>query len=171
VSFDRRTIEIADARGATHDDSDPTYYNDPKIVNRLGVAGELEFADFFGLDYDVAEHTQHPEGDGGIDFTVYLTKHRYRLTIDVKTALKPYYLLLKEQQIGRGAQVLVLYGYDLKSEAAYFVGWEWRREMATMPVRTFGRHKQRNFYRARAELRPLAELCALMALRVDARPM
>ena len=162
MSFTPRAIKIAAAREASHDgygcfDSEKS---DSQII---GAEGELTFADWFDIPYDDAQHTEHPEGDGGIDFTVYLTKHRYPLTIDVKTARNPRCLLVKDHLIGRGAQLLVLCGYDDVKKVSY-VGFEWRRVMAKMPVSTFG-YKQKSYYRPRDELRPWEELCALMALR------
>jgi len=164
MNFDQRVIEVADARDASHKNSDGCFTSNKKDSHRIGAAGEWIFAKWFNIPYDIAEHTEHPEGDGGIDFTVYLTKHRYPLTIDVKTARNPYYLLVKDHLIGRGAQLLVLLAFDDATKACSFVGFEWRRVMAQMPVRTFG-HPQKNYYRPREKLHQWGELCALMALR------
>ena len=114
----------------------------------VGLAGEQAFAAATGLDVDVAER---PAGDRGVDFTV-------ALTIDVKTARKPYYLIVEQGKVAAAVYVLARYVDD---GPAQMLGWAFGVEVLTWPVRDFG-YGVLNHYRPADQLRGMAPLLSLI---------
>ena len=76
------------------------------------------------------------------------------MSLDVKTARKPYNLIVEEGKVL--ADIYVLAGID-DNDRVTFHGWEHRRVLATAPVRDFG-YGVMNHYIAREKLRPMREL-------------
>ena len=121
----------------------------------IGIAGEICFANKYGLEVD---KTVRPYGDGGKDFTVQV--NGYPLTIDVKTYLKPCNLLIEEKSLHQCADVLVLakytdFGEDCKVD---FLGWDTKGIMRVMPRREFSSLGLINCYRHSSLLRPMWKL-------------
>ncbi len=151
--------ELGARRNLAHDGiGSPRFFADPDEENRIGAAGEYAFARSFGLEVDPQSH---PEGDGGSDFRVPIAQRVVR--IDVKTCRKPVYLLVKKGDLSRGgADIYVLGHYD--RDHVVFVGWETAGVMGLMPTADFG-YGITSHYRPREELRPMAQLVNLLALR------
>lgn len=140
---------------------------DGDTCNLYGVTAEAYFARCFSLPMD---RRALPEGDGGRDFVV--SYPNGTLTIDVKGAVYPSYLFIREDKIGRCADILVLVALDGPKQeknkppvvrTPRLVGWETRDMMLPMPVADFG--FGRNYYRAAAELRPISQLVNFLAAR------
>jgi len=113
----------------------------------VGVAGEIAFANEFGLEVDT---TARPEGDGGVDFTL-----SNGLTVDVKTYRKPYHLLREVNK--PHADILVLARFDDSSGEARLIGWEWDSEMVKCPTRDFG-YGIVSHYKVAKELKQIPDL-------------
>jgi len=160
VTEDGEARRIAEQRQAVHaKHTTPRLYDDPCRENEIGVIGERAFARAFGLQHD---DRILAEGDGGCDFRVILGKRN--VTIDVKTAARPVYLLVKTADIASGADLYVLAHLD--RGAVSFVGWETRAIMALMPTAEFSPGIESHF-RHREQLRPMGQLVDLMALRAE----
>jgi len=147
-------------RNAAHaGNSTPRFFADPDEEDRIGARGEMCFATAFGLDVDRAVRVN---GDEGVDFRVCFGARA--MTIDVKTFRNPIHLLVKQAELvrGAGADVYVLAHCD--RDAIVLVGWETRSIMALMPVAEFG-YGIVSHYRLRDELRPMAQLLNLLAMR------
>ena len=154
--YDRAT-ELGKQRNGAHPTGTPRLYDDPNVENVIGVRGEFAFARAFALHID---EQIRPAGDNGVDFRVTIAGRE--ITIDVKTAQRAPYLLVKEHDIGRCADWIVLACFD--RGAVSFIGWETRAVMSLMPVASFGAGI-RSHFRARDQLRPMGQLVDLMALR------
>jgi len=117
----------------------------------VGAAGEVAFAEEFGLEVDAEER---PAGDHGIDFQTPAG------TIDVKTYRKPHHLLREVDK--PHADILVLAGFDDATGEAELIGWEWDTEMVKCPRKDFG-YGILNHYKLADELKPISELHELIA--------
>ncbi len=138
-------------RQDAHPNGTPRYYNDPNKEDTIGVAGESAFAKRYGLEID---KRILPEGDDHIDFIIKI--NNFNTTIDVKTAQKAYNLLIKEWEINKCADILVLAEYN--DGAIKFLGWETKEIMRLMPTKVFSSLNIKNFYRHRSQLRPMNQL-------------
>ena len=134
--------EAREALHATHASSRPLSDG----YERVGLIGEAEFALRYGLKFD---REVRPSGDRGVDFMVPML-----MSLDVKTARKPYNLIVEEGKVL--ADIYVLAGID-DNDRVTFHGWEHRRVIAKAPVRDFG-YGVMNHYIAREKLRPMREL-------------
>lgn len=114
----------------------------------VGVLGELAFAKIAGLEID---SNSYKGGDNGVDFVV-------PLTIDVKTARKPFNLIVEEGKVK--SLVYILYGM---AEEPYPVGWEWGVNVKNAPTKDFG-YGVVNHYIPAQQLRPINELLILLEL-------
>ena len=111
----------------------------------VGVSGEAIFAKYFGLKMN---DEIKPEGDDGIDFLLGLN-----FSVDVKTARKPYNLLL---EVGKPvADIYVLADYN--DGDPYLLGWEWGKNLANAPSKDFG-YGVINHYIPAEKLRSMNEL-------------
>jgi hypothetical protein len=136
----------ADARvklHANHASSKPVV-EDCEFVSLIG---EAEFSKVSGQPLDLV---RRPGGDGGVDFVVPM-----RTTIDIKTARKPYYLLVEHGHVT--ADIYVLAEYSDDNQSARLLGWEKGSVVRASPLRAFS-PKITSHYIARAELRPMADL-------------
>lgn len=140
--------EIGERRQAAHPNGTRRFFEDPNTEDRIGAAGELAFGKLVGVDVDARTL---PSGDGGVDFVV-----SWYVTIDVKTARVPAYLLVKEADIDRPVDIYVLARY-IDDETVEFLGWQTRSVMKRQPVRDFG-YGIRSHYMAQEHLRPMSEL-------------
>ena len=136
--------EIADQRSGSH-----IGHESQRILGEnhdlVGVSGEAIFAKYFGLKMN---DDIKPEGDDGIDFLLGLN-----FSVDVKTARKPFNLLL---EVGKPvADIYVLADYN--DGDPYLLGWEWGKILSQAPTRDFG-FGVINHYIPAEELRSLDEL-------------
>ena len=149
---------IAKARTAAHvGQTSGEFYCDADIGQHCGVAGEMAFAIWTGLPMD---RSISPAGDGGKDFNININGRW--VSLDVKTARKPYNLPVKEKDIKRTADILVLAGHIPGLVTLY--GWDTRGIVALMGLRDLGSGVL-NFCRPREELRPMWQLMNLLARR------
>ena len=117
--------EIADQRSDSH-----IGHESQRILGEnhdlVGVSGEAIFAKYFGLKIN---DDIKPEGDDGIDFLLGLN-----FSVDVKTARKPYNLLL---EVGKPvADIYVL--ADFNDGDPYLLGWQWGIILSQAPSKDFG---------------------------------
>ena len=136
--------EIADQRSDSH-----IGHESQRILGEnhdlVGVSGEAIFAKYFGLKIN---DDIKPEGDDGIDFLLGLN-----FSVDVKTARKPFNLLL---EVGKPvADIYVLADYN--DGDPYLLGWEWGKNLETAPSKDFG-YGVINHYIPSEKLRSMNEL-------------
>ena len=93
----------------------------------VGAVGEVGYSKLTGLPLDTERRM---EGDSGIDFWV------GRIGIDVKTARKPYWLLVDENKVRAG--IYILGGVSPDCRTVIFHGWAWKSEVLNAPVGTPG---------------------------------
>jgi len=157
--YDAETLRLAKLRRESHGAAAgtkglcDTTHADPK-----GIAGELAVARAFGFSMEKA--VNQPEGDGGVDFTFQLAGRL--VTIDVKTASNPLFLIVEKHKITRVADIVVLCGIDLFGFVT-FIGWEYGITLASSPVRSFGYGP--NYAIAAEKLRGMGELAQILARR------
>lgn len=109
----------------------------------IALLGEYEFE----LDYNYPfDRSDKPHGDGRIDF------HTPLATIDVKTARKPFFLLMEAGLVH--AEILILAGVDEDLSRAHFLGWEWSRSLLSCPVKDFGYGVESHYKHSKA-LKPM----------------
>jgi hypothetical protein len=130
------------------------FFEDTAHENTIGVAAELAFAQWSGLPADLEVR---PHGDGCKDFR-FIAGPRV-LSIDVKAAKLPVYLLLKTADAERAADILVLAGFDAGKIS--FLGWDHKTMMLVSPVREFG-YGITSHFRHHSELRPMWQLQRLI---------
>lgn len=150
MTIPERARQIAELRQKLHDkvgNNTARFFRDRTEENFIGLCGELAFAYRYGLTID---DRLLAVGDGGIDFEILGVG-----SIDIKTARRPLYLLLKSDQASRAADVLVLARY--RPTGIKFVGWEYGRELARCPSRDFG-YGIVNHFKAAEELRGMVAL-------------
>jgi hypothetical protein len=144
--FEMTARELSWIRQNAHPNGTERFYADRYEEDRIGCAGELVFADIYGLEVDLAPR---PCGDEGLDFTL-----QDGTTIDVKTARKPYYLLVKCASRDKCADVLVL-GKYFSDDIVEFLGWEIRDTLLACPRRDIGRKGIVSHYLAAERLIPM----------------
>jgi len=113
----------------------------------VGMVGEAAFALRFGLKMDLALRSK---GDGGTDFILPLG-----FKVDVKTARKPYNLIVEQGKVDADIFILAKYVDDTKEVS--FLGWAWKSEILSAPIKDFG-HGILNHFIAADRLRPIASL-------------
>lgn len=101
-----------------------------KDYEYVGLMGEYLFADTYNQPRD---RTLRPQGDGGWDF--YFPAFG---GVDVKTARKPWNLLVENGHLLRERTIYVQCGYSDKTDSSYFVGWAYGWDFDP-PVRRFGK--------------------------------
>ena len=121
------------ARQNAHPNGTQRYYEDPNKEDIISMAGELAFGKRYSLQVD---KSIRPNGDGHVDFRVVMNNGN-TFTIDIKTAIKAYNLLIKEREINKCAIVLVLAQYDPANGEVCFLGWRTKGFMKTMPKKVF----------------------------------
>jgi hypothetical protein len=150
---------VALIRHNAHSTPGHAYGPDPLLLHEIGVAGEEEFAKVMGLSMD---KRGLPRGDGGRDFEVQMPAGL--LTIDVKTYQKPGHILIKEWDIERCADILVLCGWK-PGNVVTLIGWDTFYAIERSPVKDFG--YGRNFARHAKYLRPIVDLREILSHRID----
>lgn len=138
--------ELAAVREGAHiHNSSWNYCSDSETI---GCAGEIFFADRYGLDVD---REPRPYGDDGWDFKVW-----DGTTIDVHTARKPWYLLAKVRTRHKWSDILVLARYV--PHEIELLGWETRETLLNCPRRDFGGFGDETHYLPAAKLLPMSGL-------------
>lgn len=141
-------------RQNAHPNGTPRYYADPNKEDIIGMAGELAFGKRYSLKVD---KSIRPDGDGHVDFRA-VKKNGETFTLDVKTAIKAYNLLIKEWEMDDCASVLVLAQYNPANEEVSFLGWQTKAFMRTMPKKVFSSLGIVNHFCHRDKLRSMEEL-------------
>jgi|MudIll2142460700_1097286.scaffolds.fasta_scaffold03130_2 hypothetical protein len=118
----------------------------------IGLLGEFAFYKEFGTKPDWSLKST---GDGRIDF------HVGNITIDVKTALKPYNLLREVYK--KHADILVLASVSKDFKQVNLLGWEYDSEMIKQPIKDFG-YGVINYYKPADSLRDIEELKILLGV-------
>ena len=139
------------ARQNAHPNGTPRYHKDPNLEDIIGMAGELAFGKRYSLNVD---KSIRPNGDGHVDFRA-IKNSGDTFTIDIKTAIKAYNLLIKEWEIDKCASVLVLAQYDPANEEVSLLGWQTKRFMKTMPKQIFSSLGIVNYFCHRDKLRSM----------------
>lgn len=153
--IDQEIKSLGEKRQNAHPNGTPRYYDDPNIEDTIGVRGEAAFAKRYNLNVD---KRILPEGDDHIDFIVEVNNQK--VSIDLKTAQKAYNLLIKEWEIDKCADILVLAEYT--NGEINFLGWETKEIMKLMPKKVFSRLNIKNHYRHKNDLRPMSQLDRLL---------
>lgn len=154
--------ELGKARQDAHPFGTPRYYDDPNSEDILGMKGELAFESRYGLK---ADRSIRPDGDGHVDFIT--TVDGKRLTIDVKTARKPYHLLIKDHEINCCADINVLAGVNPETEEIQFLGWASKDQMKECPRKFFSSLRILNYYKKVSDLNPMSELDLILGAKND----
>lgn len=157
---DEEINSLGEQRQNAHPNGTPRYYDNPNLEDTIGVRGEAAFAERYNLNVD---KRILPQGDDHIDFIVEINNQK--VSIDIKTAQKAYNLLIKEWEIGKCADILVLCEY--RNGKIIFLGWETREIMKLMPKKVFSRLNIKNYYRHRNDLRPMLQLDKLLLNQFD----
>lgn len=126
------------------------FFKDKNEEDIIGITGELAFEKLFKLPMD---RSLYENGDDHVDFS-YKYKDK-NVTIDVKTARKAFNILIKEWEINKAADIIVLCQFD--NFKIKFLGWESLKVMKTMPVKDFG-YGIKNYYRNIKDCRSMDEL-------------
>ena len=152
--------EIGKQRQDAHPYGTKRYYENPYTEDIIGIIGEKKFGNKYNLKVDIGIR---PKGDKHIDFKVSIMCNgiEYIKTIDVKTAQKAFNLLVKEQDIKKCADILVLAEY-INDDQINLVGWESKKEMQIMPKKIFSSLGYINHYKHRTKLRSMNRLDLLL---------
>ncbi len=144
--------QLGQQRQNAHPSGTPRFFDDPNTEDIRGSLGELLFSSVYGFPVDA---TIRPSGDGGIDFITPIG------IIDVKTALKPYNLLVKKNEIYNPVDIYIL-ARDHGNGGASFVGWEYASVMKNCPLKDVGGFGIVSYYKPAGELHPMAEFDNLL---------
>lgn len=129
-------------------------------ANHLGALGESLFSHLHGLPLPIEVR---PHGDGGIDFEIVVDGQS--ITIDTKVRRNVHTLYVNEWQMKQQADITVLAHYDDASDwIDDWVGWAWKEEIASAPLRMNGSGK-RCYEVPASRLHSNDELKALLARR------
>ena len=97
-----------------------------KDYEYIGLLGEVRFSELYNLSIDL---TSKHKGDNGIDFYTPIG------TIDVKTAQKPYHLLVEKGKVF--ADIYVLAQFSMP-DIINFIGWHYGEYISQQPTKYFG---------------------------------
>ena len=139
--------QIAISRQNGHKGSIPLYSrrlddNDPYREAIIGLLGECAFGEKYNLEADLKFR---PKGDNHIDFKIKVDNKKL-ITIYVKTHRNPTKLLIKEWEIKKCSDILVLAHY-LSDTNIKFIGWTTKKIMQKQPTEvTSPRLKITNYF-------------------------
>lgn len=139
---------IADERQQMHEragNNSRRLYSNNTTENYIGLCGEIAFSRKYDLPIN-NELLVH--GDGGYDFVL-----DDGSDLNVKTARKPYYLLLKAQE--KVADIFVLARF--RETGITFLGWEYGPALKQCPTSNFGLGVP-SHYKPRTQLHSMREL-------------
>ena len=149
-------INIGKDRQKAHPHGTKRYYKDENKEDVIGIAGEIAFGKLYDLDPDLEIK---PNGDNHIDFNLLIND--IKVTIDIKTAQKPFNLLIKKWEIEKCADVLVLAKY-LDIDNIEFIGWTTKKIMKKQPTKVFSSLNIENYYLHHTELFKMKDLDKLL---------
>lgn len=145
---------VAESRHALHmnDASSRPFSRDYEYI---GLVGEWCFGELIEQRPDLSIRR---EGDAGVDFKAYFQLGGVLAprTIDVKTAEKPWYLLVEPDKVR--ADVYVLSRYYRDTEIAECLGWAPRKDVEAAPLGDKGGRGLICHYIRANELRPMPML-------------
>jgi hypothetical protein len=125
-TMDVKVKNIAKERERVHKDhkSSRPLSSDYEYV---GLIAESKFAEKYGFKMD---ETLRPGGDEGKDFVTEIG------TIDVKSARKAFNLIVEEGMVK--SDIYVLAQYNDEADSVSFLGWAYKKEVLSAPMRDFG---------------------------------
>lgn len=109
--------------------------DNPYDEDIIGVKGEKAWEYLTGCEMDTSDRIDGDMDDFTNLFIIDGCPQFY--TIDVKTARKPYNLLVKVSEINKPVDIYVLARYTDVTDTIDFLGWQWRTVMAHQPIKTF----------------------------------
>lgn len=127
-------MRVAEARHELHKNhaSSRPLSKDYELV---GLAGEVAMAAFAGTAVDMS---LRPGGDAGKDVRIHLhTKQGPRwFVVDVKTARKPFNILVEEGKVK--SDIYVIARYIEETSTAELIAWQWGSVLKRIPARDVG---------------------------------
>jgi|SRR5262252_2495221 len=122
---------------------------------RVGMIGEQELADFFGMKPDLRKL---PRGDGGIDLlpTLQMT-FTIEAAMDVKSAQRAPFLLVNVDRI-KPWTIYVLCEVDLEHNKGDLLGWQWGHIVMKAPTKNWCKKGVIVHYVEAGTLRKMEEL-------------
>jgi hypothetical protein len=125
--------QIAISRQKGHKGSKPLYAKrlndkDPYREVIVGLLGEVCFGEKYNLEADLKFR---PKGDNHIDFKIKIDGKRI-VTLDIKTTTNPTKLLIKEWEINKCSDILILAHYKNENDIK-FIGWTTKKIMKNQP--------------------------------------
>ena len=146
-------IELGKQRQNAHPNGTKRYYKDENTEDIIGIAGEIAFANRYGLSPDLEIR---PNGDNHIDFKIKINDYIVK-TIDVKTAQKAYNLLVKQWEIDNASDILVLAEYK-NENFINFLGWTTKKIMKQQPIKIFSSLGIKNYFLHKNKLNKMEDL-------------
>jgi hypothetical protein len=164
------TRQIAEKRQDLHRKDKPNsenslkgkrYYKDDKYREQtIGLAGEISLGKKYNLEPDLKFR---PKGDNHIDFKIKIDDSKI-VTLDVKTYQKAFNLLVKEWEINKCSDILILAEY-ISETNVNFLGWTTRKIMQQQPTKIFSSLNINNYYLPKDKLYPMERLDELFNTR------
>lgn len=125
----------------------------------IALVGEDVFGLTYGYKLDLSPRLY---GDGGVDFYTSLG------TVDVKTYLKPYHMVLEVGKENQCADILVLAKYNLLNDTAVLIGWDYGSVIKTYPKGILPKQKILNYIEPANKLHSMKEFTDLhMKARIN----
>lgn len=118
----------------------------------IGLLGEKALAEFVGGEVDMEPR---PNGDGGVDNVIHTIHGDFR--VDVKTARKPYHLIVEQGKVRRLTIYILGEFIDEQEPWVRLIGWEWSAVVRAAPCKDFGYGVINHYIPAKA-LRSMGEL-------------
>jgi hypothetical protein len=151
--------EIAINRQNGHKGSKPLYAKrlndkDPYREVIVGLLGEVAFGEKYNLEPDLKFRQR---GDNHIDFKIKINNEKI-ITLDVKTTTNPSKILIKEWEINKCSDILILAHY-LNETDIKFIGWTTKKIMKKQPKEvTSPVLKITNYYMHKENLKSMDDL-------------
>lgn len=145
-------------QGAHTNSPSKRLYKDKNLEHIIGITGEIKFGERYNLKPDLEIR---PNGDGGVDFKVKFNDKTI-VTIDIKTSQKAWCLLVKEWEINKCSDILVLCKYNGENDVE-FLGWTTKKVMKQQPTKVFSSLNINNYYLHNSELNKMEMLDLLFS--------
>jgi len=155
---EEEAIEIGKGRQGIHPNGTVRFFADPNVEDIMGVKAEMAFSQLTGIPMD---KNLYEQGDGCIDFMVPFGDSNELVSLDVKGAKTPYNLFVKEPDIKRCSEIVVL--ARVEENKVWFLGWEHKSMMSLMPKRDFG-YGIVNYFRSFKAIRPMRQLVEMIEM-------
>lgn len=153
-------IEAIQRREAKGERGTCRFKIDQFYEDTIGVQAEIAFCKMTGLRRNSFIMRG---GDGGVDMVASIMLSGRMVKIDVKGYRKPFNLLLKEHEIARVADILVL--AQVESDYVTFLGWDWGLRLVACPKKDFG-IGELSHYKPREDLEPIDDLLELLGVNL-----